>query len=88
MIRTTDFRSRFVVLALLVFAIFGFLLYQAPLSHLSLTTPREQQGDNTSGAVLTGHAIAPKLENATAKYVYQAHLCLFGCGSGRSTDTA
>ncbi|KAH5221772.1 sulfhydryl oxidase [Parastagonospora nodorum] len=66
MIRTTDFRSRFVILALLVFAIFGFLLYQAP-SHLSLTTPHEQQRDNTSGAVLTGHAIAPKLGNATAK---------------------
>jgi hypothetical protein len=89
MMRTTDFRSRFVVLALLVFAICGFLLYQAPLSHLSRIIQTEQQQGNTGGAVLTGHAIAPKLGNATAKYVSQiryAHLGSSGRGSRRSTD--
>jgi hypothetical protein len=67
MIRTTDFRGRFVVLALLAFAICGFVLYQAPLSHLSL--PQQYGQSHTIGAQLTGHAIAPKLGNATAKYV-------------------
>ncbi|KAH8731454.1 FAD-linked sulfhydryl oxidase-like protein ERV2 [Phaeosphaeriaceae sp. PMI808] len=43
------------------------LLYQAPLSHLSATQQREQQQGRTGGAVLTGHAIAPRLGNATAK---------------------
>lgn len=69
--RTTDFRSRFLVLALLVFAICTFLFYQAPLSHLSPTPLSGQQQGGTSGAVLTGHAIAPKLGNATAKYVHR-----------------
>jgi hypothetical protein len=90
--RTTDFRSRFVVLALLVFAICGFLLYEAPLGHMSYTPrPGQQQQGSTGGAVLTGHAIAPKLGNATAKYVCQdswAHSCLSGRGSWRLTDTA
>ncbi|KAH7401843.1 FAD dependent sulfhydryl oxidase Erv2 [Phaeosphaeria sp. MPI-PUGE-AT-0046c] len=65
MIRTTDFKGRFVALALLVCATCAILLYQAPLSHLS--RPAQQQTGGTGGAVLTGHAIAPKLGNATAK---------------------
>tara|TARA_R110002003_G_scaffold97_18_gene7896 strand:- start:19141 stop:19431 length:291 start_codon:yes stop_codon:yes gene_type:complete len=75
MLRATDFKGRFIVLALLVFAICTFLFYQVPLSHLSSRTPQlVQQGRTdgaTSGAVLTGHAIAPKLGNETAKYVRQ-----------------
>ncbi|KAH7077285.1 FAD dependent sulfhydryl oxidase Erv2 [Paraphoma chrysanthemicola] len=71
MLRTTDFKGRFIVLALLVFAICTLLFYQAPLSHLSSRTPQFGQQSRTdgatSGAVLTGHAIAPKLGNATAK---------------------
>ncbi|KAF1914959.1 ERV/ALR sulfhydryl oxidase domain-containing protein [Ampelomyces quisqualis] len=67
MIRTTDFRGRFLALALLVCAICGFLLYQAPRGHLSQRSQIRLQQGNTGGAVLTGHAIAPKLGNATAK---------------------
>lgn len=84
MIRPTDFKGRFVALALLVFAICAILFYQAPLSHLSL--PTQQRTDNTGSAVLTGHAIAPKLGNATAKYVYRvqhAHCGWFGCARRR-----
>lgn len=84
MIRPTDFKGRFVALALLVFAICAILLYQTPLSHLSL--PAVQQAGSNGGAVLTGHAIAPKLGNATAKYVYRvqhAHCRSFGCARWR-----
>lgn len=80
MIRPTDFKGRFVALALLVFAICAILLYQAPLSHLSL--PAQQRTNSAGGTVLTGHAIAPKLGNATAKYVYRvqcAHGRWLGC---------
>jgi FAD-linked sulfhydryl oxidase len=69
--RSTDFRSRFIALALLVFAICALLYYQAPLGHLSRTPQSGQQQSTASGAVLTGHAIAPKLGNATAKYVHR-----------------
>jgi FAD-linked sulfhydryl oxidase len=69
MMRTTDFRGRFIALALLVFAICAFLLYQTPLDHLPRTPQLGQQPGYTGGAVLTGHAIAPRLGNATAKYV-------------------
>jgi hypothetical protein len=76
MIRTTGPRNRFVVLALLVFAGLSFLLlgpYQTPLGHVSSAVHSEQQRQSgsgkTNGAILTGHAIAPKLGNATVKYV-------------------
>jgi FAD-linked sulfhydryl oxidase len=68
--RTTDFRGRFIVLALLVFGICAFLFYQAPLSHLSHIPQAGQREGHTGGAVLTGHAIAPKLGNETAKYIH------------------
>jgi len=85
--RTTDFRSRFIVLALLLFGICGFFLYQTPLSYLPHIPQRGNQEGHTSGAVLTGHAIAPKLANATAKYVHknqEAHLGQFGRGGTRT----
>ena len=70
MIRLAGLRARFVVLAVFVFGIFSFLLlgpykpgYLPPLHK------GEPQQHQASGAVLTGHAIAPKLGNATAKYV-------------------
>lgn len=71
MLRTTGIRGRSIVLALLVFAVVAFLFYQAPYQAPFGPPPTLQQGalqqSNASGAVLTGHAIAPKLENATAK---------------------
>jgi hypothetical protein len=88
MMRITDFRSRFLALALLVFAICAFLYYEAPLSHLSFTAQTGQWEGHTSGAVLTGHAIAPKLGNATAKYVHRnkhAQLSCFGHGGKKSS---
>ena len=67
-------RSRFVLLALFVMAVFTFLLLGGHHSSNDPVTPRAQTvlGDDTkgsSGSLLTGHAIAPKLGNATAKYV-------------------
>ncbi|KAF1945472.1 FAD dependent sulfhydryl oxidase Erv2 [Clathrospora elynae] len=70
MIRITSLKARFAVLALFVLAFFSFLLlgpYQIAPGHLSPTTTSGQKQGHTSGAVLTGHAIAPKLGNATAK---------------------
>lgn len=67
MIRTGNFRARFVALALFVFLVLSFLLYQAPFGQLSAVRRGAQQQDKPSGAVLNGHAIAPKLGNATAK---------------------
>ena len=74
MVRVTALKARFIVAALLVFAFFSFLLlgpYEVTPGHLSRTEQREQQQNQPSGALLTGHAIAPKLGNATKKYVLQ-----------------
>ncbi|PSN65606.1 FAD-linked sulfhydryl oxidase-like protein ERV2 [Corynespora cassiicola Philippines] len=62
----TGVKSRFALLALFLLAMFTFLLigsYQGPGQPAPI---RASKGKN-SGAVLTGHAIAPKLGNATAK---------------------
>jgi FAD-linked sulfhydryl oxidase len=75
MIRTTGPRSRFTILALLVFAALSFLFlgpYKVQLPNAASTIHDRQQQSHSSGdnqALLTGHAIAPKLGNATAKYV-------------------
>ena len=66
-------RSRFVLLALFGMALFTFLILGAHRSVDGQPSPIQQaklnkQGGGSSGAVLTGHAIAPKLGNATAKY--------------------
>lgn len=77
----TGIKSRFIVLALLGIALFSVLLlggHRAPPGHLS---PIQQAKLAHSGGsdrmsnevVLTGHAIAPKLGNATAKYVLSKH---------------
>ncbi|KAF1971402.1 FAD dependent sulfhydryl oxidase Erv2 [Bimuria novae-zelandiae CBS 107.79] len=65
-------RSRFVLLALFGMAVFTFLLFgghRPSDAHLSLINPSSSNraGSGSSGAVLTGHAIAPRLGNATAK---------------------
>lgn len=81
--RTTDFKGRFIILALLVLGTCAFFFFQAPLSHLPHIPQVGQQKGQTNGAVLTGHAIAPKLGNETAKYVHRhldAHLGQVGCG--------
>lgn len=85
--RINDFRTRYIALALMVFGIFGILYYQAPLSHLSPLPQRGHQEGHTGGAVLTGHAIAPKLGNATAKYGLQGqgHICAQFGGAGKSS---
>lgn len=62
--------SRFALSALLVFAALSFLFlgpYSARLPSASSIIHDGTQG--RSEALLTGHAIAPKLGNATAKYV-------------------
>lgn len=72
MIRITGLRARFVVFALVVFALCSFILvgpYKVTPAHLASPSTEKKLG-RTSEAVLTGHAIAPKLENATAKYVH------------------
>ena len=75
MIRITGFKARFAVIALLVFAFLSFLYlgpYDVTPGHIS---PKATTGKNlghTSEAVLTGHAIAAKLGNATAKYANPA----------------
>jgi hypothetical protein len=65
-------RSRFVLLALFAMALFTFLILSGHRSIDGQPSPIQQAKLNTqggaSGAVLTGHAIAPKLGNATAKY--------------------
>jgi len=69
MIRITGLRARFVVFALVVFALCSFILvgpYKVTPAHLASPSTEKKLG-RTSEAVLTGHAIAPKLENATAK---------------------
>ncbi|KAL5121925.1 hypothetical protein ACEQ8H_000141 [Pleosporales sp. CAS-2024a] len=67
MMVTTNFKLRFAALALFVLAVCAFLLYQAPFSHPSRTTRLGKHGGDTAGAALKGHAIAPKLGNATVK---------------------
>lgn len=67
--------SRFAILALFVFVALSFLFlgpYKAQLSSATSIYHDGQQQSRSSGdsqALLTGHAIAPKLGNATAKYV-------------------
>ena len=67
--------SRFALLALVVFAALSFLFlgpYKAQLPNAASIVYDGQQQSRSSGdsqALLTGHAIAPKLGNATAKYV-------------------
>lgn len=73
MIRISGLKARFALAALLVIAFVSFLVlgpYKVTPGQLSPTTLLGQPQDHTSGAVLTGHAIAPKLGNATAKYVH------------------
>ncbi|KAL1793361.1 hypothetical protein ACET3X_008343 [Alternaria dauci] len=69
MIRITGPRARFALLALAVFALCSFVLvgpYKVTPSHLAPASAEKKLG-RISEAVLTGHAIALKLENATAK---------------------
>jgi FAD-linked sulfhydryl oxidase len=75
MIRTSSSRNRIIILALAAFATFVFFLhvYQAPFGHIPHLQQAAPQQSIASGAVLTGHAIAPKLGNATAKYVHQVY---------------
>lgn len=75
MIRISGLKARFAILALLVFALVSFVLlgpYKVTPGHLSPATILGQSQGQTSEALLTGHAIAPKLGNATAKYVSQS----------------
>ncbi|KAF1836588.1 FAD dependent sulfhydryl oxidase Erv2 [Decorospora gaudefroyi] len=70
MIRITGLKARVALLALLVFAFVAFLLlgpYEAPSRHLSPPTGVGKKLGHNSEALLTGHAIAPRLGNATAK---------------------
>lgn len=74
MFRVAGLRARFAVVAILVMALCSFLLlgpYKVTPGHLAFTTPGRDLG-HTSQSLLTGHAIAPKLGNATAKYVGHA----------------
>lgn len=65
-------RSRFVLLALFGVALFTFLILSGHRSIDGQPSPIQQakldKQVGSSGAVPTGHAIAPKLGNATAKY--------------------
>ena len=76
MIRTSGPRSRFVILVLFVFIALSFLFlgpYKTQLPPAASVIHDGQQQSRSSGngqALLTGHAIAPKLGNATAKYVW------------------
>jgi hypothetical protein len=75
MIRINGLGARFAVVALLVFAFLSFLFlgpYDVTHGHLSPKATTGKQLGYSSEAVLTGHAIAPKLGNATAKYVHLA----------------
>jgi FAD-linked sulfhydryl oxidase len=85
----TAARSRFVLLALFCIALFSILLLEGHRKPPGFPSPIAQaktggSGGPQSGAVLTGHAIAPKLGNATAKYVLQAH-CVPHDHTGRET---
>lgn len=67
--------SRFGILVLFVFAALSFLFlgpYKAQLPNAASIIHEGQEQIRSSGSsqtLLTGHAIAPKLGNATAKYV-------------------
>lgn len=67
--------KRFALLAVLVFAVLSCLFLGPYKAHLpsasSIRYDGQQQGRSSedSPALLTGHAIAPKLGNETAKYV-------------------
>ncbi|KAF2854668.1 hypothetical protein T440DRAFT_240342 [Plenodomus tracheiphilus IPT5] len=70
MIRITSIKARFALLVVSVFAIVSFLLlgpYRVTSGHLSPTATLWKSQGHASEAILTGHAIAPKLGNATAK---------------------
>lgn len=66
--------NRFALLALVVFAALSFLFlgpYKGQLPNAASIVHDVQQSRSSGGSqtLLTGHAIAPKLGNATAKYV-------------------
>ncbi|KAI8935907.1 hypothetical protein NX059_007418 [Plenodomus lindquistii] len=70
MIRITSIKARFALIAVSAFAIASFLLlgpYRATSGHLAPTATLWKPQSHASEALLTGHAIAPKLGNATAK---------------------
>ena len=75
MFRMAGPRARFAVLAVLAMALCSFFLlgpYKvAPGYSIHAATGRDL--GHTSQSLLTGHAIAPKLGNATAKY--GGHAC-------------
>lgn len=69
MVRVAGLQARVAVLALVVFAIFAFVLvgpYKVTPGHISHRATGQNVGQ-ASQALLKGHAIAPKLANATAK---------------------
>jgi FAD-linked sulfhydryl oxidase len=71
MFRVAGLRARFAVVAVLVMVLCSLLLlgpYKVAPGHLALATAGRDAGP-ASGSLLTGHAIAPKLGNETAKYV-------------------
>lgn len=79
---STGASRRFLILFLLAFAFVSVLMLSASRHAPGQPAPivaGKQDKDTISGASLTGHAIAPKLGNATAKYVpdknkYALHL--------------
>jgi len=76
MFRLSSLRARFAVLAVFAIVLCSFVLvgpYKMTSGHLTTTTAGRDLG-HTSEALLTGHAIAPKLGNATAKYVGHAYI--------------
>lgn len=84
--------KRFIFLALAVFATLSFLFlgpYKAQLPNAASVIREGQHAlsGGNSQALLTGHAIAPKLGNATAKYVLKMvtrALQLTRCEQGRA----
>jgi hypothetical protein len=75
MIRITGLKARFAVLALVVFAFVSFIIlgpYNVTPGHLAHKIMPGEKAGHSNGVVLTGHAIAPKLGNATAKYAYHS----------------
>ena len=86
--------KRFIFLALAVFATLSFLFlgpYKAQLPNAASVIREGQHAlsGGNSQALLTGHAIAPKLGNATAKYVHVSRMVtralqLTRCEQGRA----